>query len=92
MQTVLTFLSLPKNQTCKILKALIEGRSLTEQQTGMNGFRTRISELKRDHRLPLHWAWKKFTSEFGEESQRKAHFLLDCDREAAIELYERLNK
>jgi hypothetical protein len=92
MQTTLTFLTPPKNQTCKILKALIEGKTLTEQQVGYNGFRTRISELKRLYNVPLHWAWKKFTNEFGEESQCKAHFLLQVDHDLAIEVYERLNK
>lgn len=92
MQTSLTLLSPPKNQTCKILKALIEGKTLTEQMTGYNGFRTRISELKREHGLPLHFAWKKFVNEFGEASQCKAHFLLEVDREQAVDIYEKLNK
>jgi hypothetical protein len=92
MQTTLVFLSPPKNQTCKILKWLIEGKAITEQQASMNGFRTRISELKRKHSVPIHFAWKKFTTEFGEESQCKAHFILEVDREAAIDVYEKLNK
>lgn len=92
MQTTLVFLAEPKNQACKILKRLIEGEAITEQQTGQNGFRTRISELKRKHNAPIHFAWKKYTDSFGEESQCKAHFILEVDREACIELYEKLNK
>lgn len=92
MQTTLTLLAPPKNQTCKILKRLIEGEAITEQQTGQNGFRTRISELKRKHNAPIHFAWKKYTDTYGEESQCKAHFILEVDREVCIELYERLNK
>lgn len=92
MQQTLTLLSPPKNQTCKILKWLIEGKDITEQQTGYNGFRTRISELKRIYHVPIHFAWKKFTSEFGEDSQCKAHFILEVDREVATEIYEKLNK
>jgi hypothetical protein len=92
MQQTLTLLSPPRNQTCKILKALIEGKILTEQMTSMNGFRTRISELKRLHQVPIHFAWKKFTSEFGEESQCKAHFILEVDRERCCEIYEKINK
>lgn len=92
MQTALTFLAPPKNQTCKILRRLIEGEAITEQQTGQNGFRTRISELKRKHKAPIHFAWKKYTDAFGDESQCKAHFILPCDREVCIELYEKLNK
>lgn len=91
MQTTLALLTEPKNQTCKILKRLIEGESITEQQTGQNGFRTRISELKRKHNAPIHFAWKKYKDTFGEESQCKAHFILPCDREACIELYEKIN-
>lgn len=81
----------PKNQTAKILKRLIEGEAITEQQTGQNGFRTRISELKRKHNAPIHFAWKKYTDSFGEESQCKAHFILECDRDQAVELYEKIN-
>lgn len=91
IQTEITFLSPPKNQTAKILKRLIEGEMITEQQTGQNGFRTRISELKRKHNAPIHFAWKKYTDTFGGESQCKAHFILECDRDKAIELYEKIN-
>lgn len=90
-QTELTFLAPPKNQKAKILKRLIEGEMITEQQTGQNGFRTRISELKRKHNAPIHFAWKKYTDTFGEESQCKAHFILPPDRDLAIELYEKIN-
>lgn len=91
MLTTLTFLSPPKNQTAKILKRLIEGEAITEQTTGQNGFRTRISELKRKHNAPIHFAWKKYTDTFGEESRCKAHFILECDRELSIELYGKIN-
>jgi hypothetical protein len=92
MQTTLTFLAPPKNQACKILKRLIEGEAITEQQTGQNGFRTRISELKRKHGAPIHFAWKEYDDAFGDKSKCKAHFILEVDRETCIELYEKLNK
>lgn len=91
IQTEIAFLSEPKNQTAKILKRLIEGEAITEQQTGQNGFRTRISELKRKHNAPIHWAWEKYTDTFGEESVCKAHFILPPDRELCVELYEKIN-
>jgi hypothetical protein len=92
MQQTLTFLSPPRNQTCKILLAMIQGRSVTEGDFRMNGFRTRISELRLDYGLPIHSAWKTFTTEFNEPGRCKAHFILEVDREAAIEVYEKLNK
>lgn len=64
---------------------------ITEQSVRMNGFRTRLSELRIDHGLPIHWAWKDFEGEFGEPGRCKAHFLLQCDMEKAIELYEKIN-
>lgn len=90
-QTTLTFLPPPKNQTAKILKRLIEGEMITEQQTGQNGFRTRISELKRKHNAPIHFAWKKYTDTFDQESVCKAHFILEIDRDQAVQLYEKIN-
>lgn len=92
MQQTLTFLSPPKNQTAKILKAMIDGQMVTEQSMRMNGFRTRLSELRLDYGLPIHWAWKEFRTEFGEPGKCKAHFILEVDRESAIEVYERINK
>jgi hypothetical protein len=91
MQTTLTLLSPPRNQTCKILLAMIQGRMITEQDFRINGFRTRISELRLDYGLPIHFAWKEFTSEFGEPGKCKSHFILEVDREQAIEVYEKLN-
>lgn len=92
MQTVIPFLAPPKSQTAKILKALIEGSEVTEQRFRMNGFRTRLSELRRDYGLDIHWAWREFKTEFGEEGRCKAHFILELDKEEAIKVYEKINK
>jgi len=92
MQTVMTFLSPPKNQKAKLLKALIDGEMISERSVGWNGFRTRISELRLDHKVPIRFNWKPFTNEFGHEGKYKVHYILTIDQEKCIEIYEKINK
>lgn len=91
MQQTLTFLSPPKNQRAKLLKAMIEGNEVSEQAFGWNGFRTRISELINDWDVPIRNAWKPFVNEFGHPGKYKVHFILTVDKEACISIYEKVN-
>jgi hypothetical protein len=92
MQTTLTLLAPPKNQKAKILGRLIAGEMLSERQENMNGFRTRISELRMDHEVPIRFNWKPFTNEFGHEGKYKVHYILSVDTELCMQIYERINK
>lgn len=92
MQTTLTFLAEPKNLCAKLLKAMIEGKVISEQDFRMNSFRTRISDLKNEYGVPFHSAWKEFTNEFGHPGRYRVHFIIELDREDAIKIYEKVNK
>lgn len=91
MQTTLVFLPAPKNQRAKLLKAMIDGREVSEAEYGWNGFRTRISELINDFQVPIRHAWKPFTNEFGHPGRYKVHFILTVDKDTCIEIYEKVN-
>lgn len=92
IQTEITFLAPPKNQKAKLLKALIEGNMISERDTNWNGFRTRISELRLNHNVPIRFNWKAFTNEFGHEGKYKVHYILTVDKDMCIEIYEKVNK
>lgn len=80
----------PKNQKAAVLKMLIESNGLSERDTFYNGFRSRISQLRKH--LNIRTIQKDFVSQFGRKSQYNVHFILDCDKPAARELYQRINK
>lgn len=80
-----------KNQRAAVLKMLIDSNGVSEQQTPFNGFRTRISELKRGG-LNIRTIKESFVNQFGKASQFNRHFLMDCDKEQARELYEKINR
>lgn len=92
MQTALTFLSPPKNQKAKLLRRLIMDEMISERDEKMNGFRTRISELRLDHGVPIRFNWKAFTNEFGHEGKYKVHYILTIDKELCEKIYQEINK
>jgi hypothetical protein len=92
MQTTLTLLSPPRNQKALILKRLIDGEMISERDTVYNGFRTRISELRLDHNVPIRFNWKPFKNEFGHEGKYKVHYILSVDKELCEKIYETINK
>lgn len=79
-----------KNQLAAVLKLLIESGGVSERDTVFNGFRSRISQLRK--KLNIRTIQKDFTSQFGRRSQYNVHFILDCDKEEARKLYEKINK
>lgn len=85
-------ISEPKNQTCAILSKLILTSGVSERQLPFNGFRTRLSELRRDHGLNIQVRDVEFTNQFGRDSRYHFHYLLDEHKEQAVELYKKLNK
>jgi hypothetical protein len=91
MQT-LQRLPAAKNQKAAVLRLLIESEGVSERDTAFNGFRTRISELKRIPDLNIHTIREPFVSQFGKQSGYNVHFLLDSEKDEAIKIYERLNK
>jgi hypothetical protein len=91
-QLPMEFLAPAKNQKAAVLKMLIEGNGISEQETPFNGFRTRISELKREHELNIRTVKVAFKTQFGRESHYNKHFLYDSDKINAVKLFNEINK
>lgn len=91
MQQTLSKLAPPKNQRAAVLKMLIESEGVSERDTVYNGFRMRITELKRIPELNIHTIREPFVSQFGKLSKFNVHFMLDLDKEIAIEIYNKIN-
>ena len=81
----------PKCQIACVLKMLIESDGVSERDTPFNGFRTRISELKREYGLNVKTLKQEFISQFGRKSYYNKHYLLEFDKDQAIELYNKIN-
>lgn len=82
----------PKSQITDILSRLITTRGVSEQQTNYNSFRTRISDLRIKYGLRIQVRQIEFTNRFGHDATYSEHYLLEEDKPAAVELYNRLNK
>jgi hypothetical protein len=81
----------PKTQKQKILLALIESnKGISERQFSYNGFRQRLSELRRY--LNIKFTWKKFKNEFGHPGQFKIHWLTNDEKKKAISVYLKIVK
>lgn len=94
MNSLLSIQTLPpaKNQMAAVLKLLIETKGVSERDTPFNGFRSRISELRLEFNLNIRHVKENFVTQFGKLSHYNRHFLLECDKAEAIELYEKINK
>lgn len=92
MQQVLTFLAPPKSRKAELLRDMIEGKFIAEQDYNYNRFRGDISDLKNKHHVPLRFAEEPFKSKYGHNRNYHKHYILTIDREKCIEIYERLNK
>lgn len=89
----MVFEARPKNQKAAVLKMLIDQPGVSERDTVFNGFRTRISELKREpYNLNIRTVKVPFKTQFGKESHFNKHFLYGIDKEYARKLYEKINK
>lgn len=87
-----TRLADPKNQLASVLKLLITTKGVSEQQTPFNGFRSRISDLRLKHQLNIRTIQKEFINQFNRPSKYNVHFLLEGDKQKAIELYNKINQ
>ena len=86
----------PVNQRAKILKALIEIPYVSESENfnSYNGFRMRLTEIRRELEVvgvSIHFVWHEFEGEFG-KGQFKRHFLLSGDRDKACYVYSKINQ
>jgi len=92
VETLHLELERPKNQLAAVLKMLIERNGVSERQTVFNGFRTRISELRKDFHLNIRTVRVKKRSQFGRIIYYNKHFIYDSVRPKAIKIYNRINK
>lgn len=81
----------PKSQTAEILFALITENEISEQQFFQNGFRSRLTELRKLG-LNIRDKWKHFKSKYGNQGQYKARYLWRSELPKAKRIYERINK
>lgn len=81
-----------KNQLASVLKKLLENESVSERQTNYNGFRSRISDLRLKHNLDVRHTEVEFITEFGKKSSYRKHYLLEIDKDKAVQLYKEINK
>lgn len=91
MQQTLSKLAPPKNQMSHLLYDMIKGKMIAETQYRMNGFRTRLSELRVDYGVTIFHVDEPFTNEFGRKSYFRSHFITQDDRQQAMETYLKIN-
>ena len=79
----------PKNNKQEILLTLISnGRVSIFDYSYMSGFRTRISELIREHNLPLEKVQKISHNKYGRAYHYIEHRLAKENVKQAVQLYE----
>jgi len=84
-------IALPNNQRAAVLRELIMRNGVSEQDLNFNGFRMRLTELKRTPGLNIRTARKEFTTQFGKPSHYNVHYIMNVYKEQAIEVYNKIN-
>ena len=80
----------PKNQRAAVMRMLILSRSgVAERDTNFNGFRSRLSEINRDLKIPFKEV--PFTNQFGHRSKYRKHYIPDHKKDKAIKLFMKYN-
>lgn len=90
----MTTLQKPKNNTAKILREIILWDGVNEQGFHLNGFRARISNIRKalaKEGIRLRAVEKEFTNEFGRAGRYKHHFLTNTDKRKAQRIYKEIN-
>jgi len=83
----------PTTNTQEVLYTLIEqGYVSIMDYSYMSGFRTRVSQLVKDHGLNLKRTMVKSYNKFGNAYQYALHRLPKEEKEKAIEIYNKLTK
>lgn len=81
----------PKSVIANILYSLITEHEISEQQYRVNGFRSRISDLRLKYGLDIRFKEKTGKNQFGRSMIYRVHYLLYVDKEAATGVYLKLN-
>lgn len=89
-----TELAPPVNNVADVFKGLIEHSFISERDFKLNGFRSRLTnirELLAPEGITVHFAVQDFVNEHGRKSSFRKHFLYEIDKPKAIEVYNRIN-
>lgn len=82
----------PKSRKAQLLRDMIIGKIISEQDYDYNRFRGDISDLKNKYHVPIRFAEEEFTNIYHHKNKFRKHYLLTIDREAAERVYEKINK
>ena len=83
----------PKTNTQELLYTLIvKGEVSIFDFPYLSGFRTRVSDLKIKHKLPLTSRMFVKVNKFDNEYRYAVHYLKKEDKEKAIELYKTISR
>lgn len=95
MQTSLLFLAPPVNSRAAILKGLIEHNFISERDFSQNGFRMRLTEIRRElaaENVEVRFGLQDFVNQYGNKGSFRKHYLHEIDKAAAVSVYNRINK
>lgn len=81
----------PHSQLAEVLHGLITKNEISEQDYRINGFRSRLTNL-RELGLNIRYQWKEFKSKHGHPGKYKTHYLWNREVPKAIKIYNRINK
>lgn len=84
-------LSDPRTTLAEVLHGLITRSEISERDFNLNGFRTRISDLRLKHKIPVRFAEKKRKNRHGHTSIHRVHYLWRLSVPRAMRIYEQIN-
>lgn len=90
-QMTMEFLAPAKNQMARLLRDMIEGRMISEQDYSYNRFRGNISDLINEYGCPIRHQDVPFVNSFGRKSKYRKHYIMSVDRAEAIKIYHKVN-
>lgn len=86
-----TTLPKPRSAKATILLGLITRLEISEQDYDFNSFRTRLSDLRLKHKLPIRHKEIKGTNQFGHAMVYRVHYLWRISIPKAKKLYLLIN-
>ena len=87
----LEILESPTNQMAHLLRDMINGKMIAEQNYKYNRFRGSISDLILEYNCPIRHKDVDFYNSFGRKSYYRKHYILLIDKDQAIEIYRKIN-
>lgn len=92
MLTVSTTLPEPKSRKAELLRDMILGKMISEQDYSYNRFRGDISDLKNKYNVPIRYSEEPFENIYKHKNKFRKHYILTIDRELCERIYNQINK